>query len=498
MGGGWDGDAIMTDKPAMFALRCLRLYDTTGVHGYLDAALQIADVLAANQLRGGPADHGRWPFRVRPADGVVRHDYTSHLQPAVRLFDALVTRTERLTYSQARDRAWQWLLTNPCNPDSPHYQRWEAFYEDQDSLMQTGKRDHYSAHEMIAELITRRPPGWEQMAADILEWCAANFLLDQPDQGLGEYVPATLEWEGWMEATYAASLQFARTALQLHQALVGHPLQDPQWEQWAYDMAAACSHGQNQRGIAADGRMYTTLKDITQSFTNRGWYEQSFNTVKYYLELMALDPSLAPANEHHMLWSERAVQSILYPPAVAGVEYSVAGGSGRERLRLADAPGEVLAAGIPLPVLAEPGSPGLGWYWDAENSVLTVSHSDDPVEIRFPLSGIGGDRPGETPAPPGDAELQLTLAANASTGTAGERARLVLTSAQPGPVSVAVYDLRGRRVRTLLGSAYLAAGTSEIGWDGRDDRQRRVASGSYFVRAERAGHVACLRVVVAR
>ncbi len=30
MGGGWDGLAIMTDKPAMFALRLLRLYDITG------------------------------------------------------------------------------------------------------------------------------------------------------------------------------------------------------------------------------------------------------------------------------------------------------------------------------------------------------------------------------------------------------------------------------------------------------------------------------------
>ena len=53
----------------------------------------------------GPADDGRWPFRVIPADGTVTQDYTSHLQPAVRLFDALAQRTGNPAYASARDRA---------------------------------------------------------------------------------------------------------------------------------------------------------------------------------------------------------------------------------------------------------------------------------------------------------------------------------------------------------------------------------------------------------
>ena len=35
-------------------------------------------------------------------------------------------------------------------------------------------------------------------------------------------------------------------------ALEGDPLQDDAWRQTALDMAAACSHGQNDRDVAAD------------------------------------------------------------------------------------------------------------------------------------------------------------------------------------------------------------------------------------------------------
>ncbi|HPD71743.1 MAG TPA: C25 family cysteine peptidase [Candidatus Krumholzibacteria bacterium] len=58
----------------------------------------------------------------------------------------------------------------------------------------------------------------------------------------------------------------------------------------------------------------------------------------------------------------------------------------------------------------------------------------------------------------------------------------------PGPdrrLDVAVYDLRGRRIRQLhAGDA--AAGWHDLTWDGRDDTGRGQASGVYFVRAQQA------------
>jgi hypothetical protein len=55
-----------------------------------------------------------------------------------------------------------------------------------------------------------------------------------------------------------------------------------------------------------------------------------------------------------------------------------------------------------------------------------------------------------------------------------------------GQVSLRVFDVQGRAVRTLLDS-YLTAGTRVVGWDGRDDRGRTLASGTYFIRLQGGG-----------
>jgi flagellar hook assembly protein FlgD len=46
-------------------------------------------------------------------------------------------------------------------------------------------------------------------------------------------------------------------------------------------------------------------------------------------------------------------------------------------------------------------------------------------------------------------------------------------------VRLAIYDLAGHRVRTLV-DGELAAGDQIISWDGRDQQGRSMASGVYF------------------
>ncbi|NNE09535.1 MAG: T9SS type A sorting domain-containing protein [Gemmatimonadetes bacterium] len=49
--------------------------------------------------------------------------------------------------------------------------------------------------------------------------------------------------------------------------------------------------------------------------------------------------------------------------------------------------------------------------------------------------------------------------------------------------SLVIYDLNGRRVRSLIGSG-IGAGPHVITWDGRNERGRAVGSGIYFSRLE--------------
>ncbi len=490
MGGGWDGPANMTDKPAMFGLRLLRLYDITAEAAYLNGAVEIADVLAATQLTGDVTDDGRWPFRVVPADGTVTQDYTSNLMPAVRFFDDLAARTGNPVYTQTRDRVWAWLLANPCEATSASYMRWEGFYEDQAPELQTGKGDHYSGHEMIVELVTRRPTGWEDLAITVLDSLSERFLVRGPDIRFDPYVPITVEWFGWQEGTYASSLQYARTALLLHQALAGDPRQDDTWRQTGLAMAAACTHGQNNRGDAADGRMFTTINDLVQFFNDDSWYEQNFNTVKYFLEIMALEPDLAPTTEIHILAADEALTSIDYSLDGVSVAYATAGGGGNERVKLPGSPVTVVAAGLDLPELEAPPAGTPGWYFDGATSVITIYHEAGPVVVKSAVSAVpSGDRHAG-----GNTMLKLRAAGPVGTGRAAISVDLLLD----GNLNLAVYDLRGRLVRELLTGDWLSAGTHRIVWDGRDRQGRWAASGVYLVRGSIGSDVAQTRILQVR
>jgi hypothetical protein len=59
---------------------------------------------------------------------------------------------------------------------------------------------------------------------------------------------------------------------------------------------------------------------------------------------------------------------------------------------------------------------------------------------------------------------------------------------QAGPVSLVVFDLRGRRVATLL-QASVAVGDGQVTWNGRDDEGRAVEAGTYLCRLECVGGV---------
>jgi len=69
--------------------------------------------------------------------------------------------------------------------------------------------------------------------------------------------------------------------------------------------------------------------------------------------------------------------------------------------------------------------------------------------------------------------------------------------AKPGPASLAVFDVAGRRVRTLLDGP-ATAGERSIAWDGRTDTGARAGEGVYFVRLEAGGRSAVSRIVALR
>ncbi|MEW6750421.1 MAG: chondroitinase-B domain-containing protein [Candidatus Latescibacterota bacterium] len=67
-----------------------------------------------------------------------------------------------------------------------------------------------------------------------------------------------------------------------------------------------------------------------------------------------------------------------------------------------------------------------------------------------------------------------------------------------GPLDLAVYDVLGRPVRTLVHALRHGQGEYTAAWDGRDGLGRRVSTGVYVCRLEAMGRTLCRRMVVVR
>lgn len=100
----------------------------------------------------------------------------------------------------------------------------------------------------------------------------------------------------------------------------------------------------------------------------------------------------------------------------------------------------------------------------------------------------------EPPTPAAGAPLVFRLHPSAP-NPFNPRTRIQFDLPEAGAVELAIYNLRGARVRTLQ-SQPLPAGRHELGWDGTDDAGAAVASGSYVVRLQAGVEVQQHKVVL--
>jgi len=106
---------------------------------------------------------------------------------------------------------------------------------------------------------------------------------------------------------------------------------------------------------------------------------------------------------------------------------------------------------------------------------------------------VGCDQPtaiGEN-VPPSLGVIHLHAAPNPF----NPRTTISYTLAQGAYTLLRIYDVGGRRVRSLVGG-YQAGGPHKIVWDGRTDTGMPAASGSYFVRLVSGGAVSSIKVLL--
>ena len=135
-------------------------------------------------------------------------------------------------------------------------------------------------------------------------------------------------------------------------------------------------------------------------------------------------------------------------------------------------------------------------------------HSHHPVQNGSSASSIGWSRRGhgddDDSARPAEGEGVNEAAASAAPGAVqmrlqganpGSDSRLEFTVPAAARVSLKVYDLQGRMVRTLV-EQDAAPGTFRAQWDGRDDGGARMARGVYFARLVAGGQTTEKKLVL--
>ena len=349
------------DKIAQAALGYLAFYKLTNERKYLDQACHCADVLSA-KIREGDETHSPWPFRVDVRDGQPIEEYTSHVIPAIRLFDELTIlgMEPASKYDNARELSWNWLQHYPMKNNC-----WKGYFEDIRLDHENDNRDQYSALETARYLLLHpeKDAKWQDHVRNIIEWVVQILGADP----FYKAVPIH-------EQMYCYHVMGSHTAryasiCALYAKTTGEK---------EYSERAIRSY--NWATYMADEQGWVRTGIDEPDYYNQCWFTDGyFDYVPHFLDGMGLIPETAPDTTDHLIQSRSIVQRITYNPY--NIQYRTFDEESTEILRITFLPITVWSGGKMLPSL-ENINEGIGWKFDDELGVLIINHRDPEVEIR--------------------------------------------------------------------------------------------------------------------
>ncbi len=156
---------------------------------------------------------------------------------------------------------------------------------------------------------------------------------------------------------------------------------------------------------------------------------------------------------------------------------------------------------VPLAVNPDFPHPGT-WYNYFTGDSLEVTDTNAPIELLPGEFRLYTNKRLETPdvgpivsvdEPPPNVPFTFELSQNFPNPFNPETT-LAFSLPKPGKTTLTIYNVLGRKIRTLLNRT-VAAGQHRVQWDGRDDSGREAASGLYLVRLRSGNQVASRKIV---
>ena len=106
--------------------------------------------------------------------------------------------------------------------------------------------------------------------------------------------------------------------------------------------------------------------------------------------------------------------------------------------------------------------------------------------------------PAVSEKPANKTSLAFGLTQNAPNPFMNGKAAISYTTTKKGSVSLKLYDVAGRLVRTLVNAGNESAGTKTVYWNGMNDNNNSVSAGVYFYRLTAEGRTATKKMVVVK
>ena len=279
-------DVTQPDKAGSLGLELVHLYKIRNDPTFLNAAIKIANTLAA-KVRPGNELHSPLPFKVNVYTGKTvllkltggtgqtldTACYTSNLTPTLQLFIDLIQLNQGrpAAYKTAMDMILVWLKQYPIRNN-----RWGPFFEDVGEWSQTQINAMTCARFMMEHPALF--PQWKPQVRSIIDWVHANF---DNKQWKKYGVIVTNEQSVYAEPGNSHSARQAADEL-LYGSLTGdtslytNAIRELNWATYAVDTA-----GRN-------------CFPFDEPWLTDGYGDY----VRHYLRAMAVYPQLAPIADH--------------------------------------------------------------------------------------------------------------------------------------------------------------------------------------------------------
>jgi hypothetical protein len=348
------------DKIAQAALGYLRFFKLTGEEKYMAQADHCAKVLA-EKVSPGDEKHSPWPFRVDVRDGRAIEAYTSHVIPAITLFDQLIQLDASFSnqLAPARQLAWDWLFRYPMQNNI-----WKGYFEDIRLDPNNENREQYSPLETVRYLMSHpeMDPQWKTHARDLIDWVLKSFGGDP----FYKAVPMH-------EQMYCFHVMGSHTARYASLcAMYAEKTGEKEFAERAF-------RSFNWATYMADENGWVRLGVDRPDYYNQCWFTDGyFDYVPHFLDAMAYMPETASSSQDHLLSSSSVIQSIKYAPY--HIHYQTFDQQAEDLFRLTFEP-RILTCGDKPLTRAEDCLQEEGWLFDPEQRLLRVRHRLTEVEI---------------------------------------------------------------------------------------------------------------------